>query len=71
MENELYDQTKIHSGNCVADVWFQAQTQLSETCQDAKDVDPCVEAGYRIRKIATTRCAILKVRIFDLMLCSD
>lgn len=43
---------------------WKSTVQLSETCQDARDTDPCQSAGYRVRKIATTRCAIIKSSAF-------
>ncbi|XP_070188785.1 uncharacterized protein [Littorina saxatilis] len=43
---------------------WKSETQLGETCADARDVDPCVSAGYRVRKIATTRCAVIKGKDF-------
>ncbi|KAL8583263.1 hypothetical protein ACOMHN_043098 [Nucella lapillus] len=43
---------------------WKSTTQLGESCQDARDVNPCTSAGYRVRKIATTRCAIIKSKAF-------
>ncbi|XP_035826566.1 uncharacterized protein LOC101845560 [Aplysia californica] len=39
---------------------WKTKEQSGGACVDAKDINPCVAAGYRIRKQATTRCAILK-----------
>ncbi|ESO93314.1 hypothetical protein LOTGIDRAFT_86569, partial [Lottia gigantea] len=35
------------------------------SCKDAKDIDPCIKAGYRVRKVATTRCAVIKSNVFS------
>ena len=37
------------------------QVDTGRYCADAEDVDPCSAAGYRMRKLANTKCAILKV----------
>ncbi|KAI0208752.1 Kielin/chordin-like protein [Lamellibrachia satsuma] len=34
-------------------------------CADAEDVDPCSAAGYRMRKLANTKCAVLKSKLFQ------
>ncbi|XP_070576623.1 kielin/chordin-like protein [Ptychodera flava] len=36
-----------------------------ETCEDARDIDPCTEAGYRARKLANAKCAVLKSSRFS------
>lgn len=39
----------------------QASTQYSDECKDVVDIDPCAEADYRIRKMAVSKCSIIKV----------
>ncbi|KAL3884246.1 hypothetical protein ACJMK2_030464 [Sinanodonta woodiana] len=34
-------------------------------CAEATDVDPCNTAGYRVRKMATVKCAILQSSVFS------
>ncbi|XP_077999976.1 kielin/chordin-like protein [Glandiceps talaboti] len=36
-----------------------------EQCEDARDIDPCTEAGYRARKLANAKCAVLKSVRFE------
>lgn len=40
---------------------IQTSSQENAVCEDGTDRDPCVEAGYRARKFATTQCSILRV----------
>ncbi|XP_060734763.1 kielin/chordin-like protein isoform X1 [Tachysurus vachellii] len=37
----------------------------SAQCSDAKNIDPCKEAGYSFRKTANSRCAVLKSAVFE------
>lgn len=34
-------------------------------CSDARNIDPCKEAGYFARKVANSRCAVLKSTVFE------
>ncbi|XP_046559409.1 kielin/chordin-like protein, partial [Haliotis rubra] len=44
---------------------WKAKKQLGAECDDAADVDPCTGAGYRTRKIATTKCSIITSKVFS------
>ncbi|XP_046720965.1 kielin/chordin-like protein [Silurus meridionalis] len=37
----------------------------SARCEDARNIDPCKEAGYSFRKMANGRCAVLKSAVFE------
>ncbi|KAK3570578.1 hypothetical protein QTP86_022525 [Hemibagrus guttatus] len=37
----------------------------SVQCPDARNIDPCKEAGYSFRKTANSRCAVLKSTVFE------
>ncbi|XP_062861314.1 kielin/chordin-like protein [Trichomycterus rosablanca] len=37
----------------------------SKQCSDARNIDPCKEAGYFARKSANSRCAMLKSSVFE------
>ncbi|XP_002738062.1 kielin/chordin-like protein [Saccoglossus kowalevskii] len=64
------DDLKMRSGQIVTDVakfgnsWKVFDPEGAE-CEDAMDIDPCTEAGYRARKLANAKCAVLKSARFD------
>ncbi|KAL5011079.1 hypothetical protein ScPMuIL_013384, partial [Solemya velum] len=44
---------------------WKASTQYSDECKDVVDIDPCAEADYRIRKMAVSKCSIIKSSTFS------
>ncbi|KAF5889344.1 kielin/chordin-like protein, partial [Clarias magur] len=42
-----------------------AGTDAGARCTDARNIDPCKEAGYSFRKTANGRCAVLKSAVFE------
>ncbi|KAK3790015.1 hypothetical protein RRG08_016329 [Elysia crispata] len=44
---------------------WKASTQLSGACADGRDFNPCRAASYRTRKMAASKCSILKSAVFS------
>ncbi|TTN17667.1 Kielin/chordin-like protein [Bagarius yarrelli] len=45
--------------------WKVAGVNSSSQCLDARNIDPCKEAGYSFKKLANARCAVLKSAMFE------
>ncbi|XP_014676004.1 PREDICTED: kielin/chordin-like protein [Priapulus caudatus] len=44
--------------------WKVPDSSRESQCKDAIDIDPCVQGGYAARKLATTKCAVIRGPIF-------
>ncbi|KAK3098630.1 hypothetical protein FSP39_021386 [Pinctada imbricata] len=44
---------------------WKAPIQNNDSCADSVDIDPCVKAGYRARKAASAKCAVLTTSKFS------